>query len=383
MEFKFDKEKKKDLLFFSVLIAIAIALYFFVQNIGYFTDKLGLVISILTPFIIGFGIAYILWRPMIRIERLLRKIKFKNSQKILTDSVLRVISIVIVYILLFLAITLISMFIIPQLKDSLMNLYLKTPSFISTLQSSADAIMDSVGFKGNIYQMLSTLLEKFWGTISDFISNAVPIIINASLNITSAVSNFIIGIIVSIYVLNSKETFQRGINRLCDAFLPSDLKRKIYKVVSIFDDTFGGYINGQLTDAIVVGSLCFVLMLILKLPFALLIATIVMMTNVIPMIGPFIGAVPSAFIILMSGTPMQLLIFIIMIFVLQQIDGNILVPRIVGNSTGLSGFWVLFSIVVAGGLFGIIGIIFCVPTVSVIFKLIDIAVEKRLANKTK
>lgn len=382
MDFKFNREKKHELLFFGVLIAFAMALYFFMKNIGFVGEKLSLIMSILTPFIIGLGIAYILWRPIIKVENLIKKIKLKKG-KTIPQSVTRVLAIVVVYIILLLAISLISMFIVPQLKDSLMRLYWKMPSFVNAVQDSANTLMDSVGFKGNIYQALSSLLERFWGTISQFVSNAVPIIVNASLNITSAITNIIIGVIVSIYVLNSKEVFQRQIDKLSDAFLPKDVKRKLYTVVGIFDDTFGGYINGQLTDAIVVGSLCFILMLILKLPFALLVATIVMLTNVIPMIGPFIGAVPSAFIIFMAGTPMQLLIFIIMIFVLQQIDGNILVPRIVGNSTGLSGFWVLFAIVVSGGLFGIVGIVFCVPTLSVIFKLLKLAVDKRLAEKTK
>ena len=165
------------------------------------------------------------------------------------------------------------------------------------------------------------------------------------------------------------------------ALLPQRLIGQITRIVTIFDDTFGRYFVGQLTDAVIVGSICFMMMLTFKFPFALLISVIVMCTNVLPYVGPFIGAVPGTFIILMTGGFGPACGFVLMIFVLQQIDGNILVPKIIGDSIGISGFWVLFAVMVGGGLFGFIGVLLGVPSLSVIFKLIKAYSEKKLRQK--
>lgn len=381
MKLKISEEKKTNFILAGALLLFAILLYFLVQNVDALTQRISGIIGLLMPFLLGLGLAYILWRPMRFFQKLLDKIKVGKLKKPLPQGLTRAAGIIIIFLLLGLAISLIGMFIVPQLKQSLLTLYWKMPSFVQSLQDSAENLMNSFGFKGNVYEILTSLVERFWGTISSFVSDAVPAIVNASLNITSGVINTVLAVVVSIYILFSKEKFAGQVKKLCCALLPPKPLGRLFKAVHIFDDTFGGYINGQLTDAVVVGTLCFLLMLLLRLPFALLVAVIVMITNVIPMIGPFIGAVPSAFIILMAGGPVQMLIFIVMILVLQQIDGNILVPRIVGNSTGLSGFWVLFAIMVGGGLFGFVGIVLCVPTLSVILKITKILVEKRLEKE--
>ncbi len=381
MKLKISEEKKTNFILAGALLLFAILLYFIVQNVDALTQRISGFLGLLMPFLLGLGLAYILWRPMRFFQKLLDKIKLGKSKKALPRGVTRAAAIIFIFVLLGLAISLIGMFIVPQLKQSLLTLYWKMPSFVQSLQESAENLMDSFGFKGNVYEILTSLVERFWGTISAFVSNAVPAIVNASLNITSGVINTVLAVVVSVYILFSKEKFAGQVKKLCCAVLPGKTRGRLFRAIHIFDDTFGGYINGQLTDAVVVGTLCFLLMLLLRLPFALLVAVIVMITNVIPMIGPFIGAVPSAFIILMAGGPVQMLIFIVMILVLQQIDGNILVPRIVGNSTGLSGFWVLFAIMVGGGLFGFVGIVLCVPTLSVILKITKILVEKRLEKE--
>lgn len=192
--------------------------------------------------------------------------------------------------------------------------------------------------------------------------------------------NMLIGVIVCVYFLNSKELFKAQTKKLIAATMNRKHAENIQDFANFCNKTFGGFINGKLIDSLIIGILCFVLMTIFGLPYAVLVSTIVGITNVIPFFGPFIGAIPSALIICFSS-PMQAVYFLLLILALQQFDGNILGPKILGGTTGLASFWVLFAILMGGGLFGFAGMVLGVPVCAVAFYYLNLYLRKRLARR--
>lgn len=381
MKFNFKNRRFINILSILAITCLSIGFFFFIKNISEVNKFISKILGIITPFIYGLVIAYLLNRPMQRIENLLEKYVYKGKLKF---SIKRVISVIIIFLLAGLVIFLIGSFVLPQLTQSISMLATNIPSYISSLQSITIDLIQKFNLDKETLSSISNVFST-WENISSQVANIlgqlVSNLLNLSVSLTSRILNVILSIVVSIYALSGKEKLMLQFKKLMFALFPNKFVDKLYSVLYIIDDTFGQYISGQMVDAVVVGTLCSVLMIIFKFPFALLVGVIVCLTNVIPMVGPFIGAVPSTFIILMVS-PTKAFWFIILIFIIQQIDGNILVPRIVGDSTGLSGLWVLFAIVVGGGLFGILGILLCVPTLSVIFKLLRMFVNKRMAEKS-
>ena len=196
----------------------------------------------------------------------------------------------------------------------------------------------------------------------------------------TGVMKLILGCIVAIYVLYSKEKFSGQSKKVMFALFPKRFTIRFLDIVSQTDRMFSNFIFGKFLDSLIVGVLCFIGMTILQIPYAMLIAVIITVFNLIPFFGPIIGAVPSALLILLVD-PLKALWFIILIVVLQQLDGNVLGPMILGNQTGLSGFWVTFAIITFGGLFGFFGMIIGVPTFAVIYSLIRLFIENRLKAK--
>lgn len=359
------------------IICCSILFFFFAKNFSFFLQKVNSFLNILGPFILGFLVAYVLIRPLNWIEQALETYLFHDKGK---KAVKRSISILVVLFFAFLFLYLLSSFVLPQLLSSMNMLSKMLPDYINALEKLFNNTAASLGSE-NMSAITQSLLQRLSSISEQTLQAVIPFFINLSISLTSKVMNIILVFAVTIYVLFDKEKFSMQTKKILYALLPSSAVKQILSTTELIDDTFGRYINGQLTDAVVVGIMTSVLLTIFQLPYSLLIGVIVACTNVIPMVGPIIGAIPSIFIILMTGNLSQTLLFAVLILVIQQIDGNILVPRIVGNSTGLSGFWVLFAIFVSGGLFGITGIILCVPTLSVLFQLFKGFLEKRLSQK--
>ena len=200
------------------------------------------------------------------------------------------------------------------------------------------------------------------------------------MNILNEVLNFLIGLIVSVYLLFSKEQYSAQCKKMTYAFLKTNHANMLLHLTKKSNEIFGGFIIGKIIDSAIIGVLCFIGLSLIKMPYTLLVSVIVGVTNVIPFFGPYIGAIPSAFLILLSD-PKKGLYFIIFILVLQQIDGNVIGPKILGNSTGLSPFWVVFSILIGGGMFGFVGMIMGVPTFAVIYYIISMITSQRLERK--
>lgn len=378
MKFQRNNQNQMNALYLFIVLVASIAFYFLLKNFSLITQNISNLISIISPFLMGFLFAYLLIRPLRFIEKNLERFVFRGKFK---SGLKRSISIIILLLLIGAFISIVSAFVIPQLLQSLSTLTNALPGYVRSLERLLNSIMASTNVGENLYQVIAPYWKHILDYLSTFLSQLAPWLINLSMQLASRVLNMFVTLIVIIYFLFNKELFCMQLKKLLYSFLPIKFIKSGESIMKIVDETFGGYINGQLTDAVVVGAITVVLMTIFKLPYALLVGVIVACTNVIPMVGPFIGAVPSTFIILMAGKPIQALGFLVLILAIQQFDGNILVPKIVGDSTGLSGFWVLFAIMVSGGLFGIVGIIFCVPTLSVFFKLLKLWIEYRLEKR--
>ena len=219
----------------------------------------------------------------------------------------------------------------------------------------------------------SWLTDKVLPQVGSFVTNLT----SGVYTVFRTVYNLVIGIIVSVYLLSDLEHFGAAFKRLLYSLFSIETAEKLLDGIRFTDRTFMGFINGKLLDSAIVGLICYIFCAVVQMPYALLVSVIVGITNIIPFFGPLIGAIPSAFIILMVN-PFQCLIFIVFVIILQQIDGNFIGPKILGSSVGISGFWVMFSIILGAGLFGFWGMLLGVPVFVVIYTVINNAVERRL-----
>ncbi len=378
MKFKWTEETTSRVITNSIVLIIAVVFYFAIQNIGEFFSFVKKVFSVLSPFIIGFVIAYLLTRPVNSLEKLLNSFLFKKFKR--QESVNRGIAICITVLLVLLLLALVMYSIIPQLIDSVSTLARNADSYIRTVNQFIDSVSERFNLDSDIFHGILGSSQELFRKLTQYISSALPKIFDFSISIGSGISNFFIGFIISIYMLSGKEQFGAQIKKALFALFSKKSVNKFIKLGKYTHETFGNYLSGQILDSIILGIICFILMSIFRMEYALLISMIVMITNFIPFVGPFIGAVPSAFILLMVQ-PSKVLWFILMIIVLQQLDGNLLAPKIVGKTTGLSSFWVIFAILLGGGLFGIAGVLLAVPTFSVLHLLIKRYIEKKLRQK--
>lgn len=363
-----------------ILATYAILLYLAVINIQSLLGISKEWFSLLTPFIYGFVIAYLLNGPY---EFYRKKALGNLPKKGIWSKLRNPLALILSYISLVLIIIVIFSILIPQLAHSIDTLIKDLPNHYAALKSFTENLVKDYNLSTYLWDQLESFWMNFSQIILNFLYNAIPRITDLIMGITSSVSNVFIGLIVSIYLLSNKEKLLLQLKKLIIAFLPQKIVKRILYVSDLTNKTFTGFIQGQLTDAFILGTLCFIGMSIFRFPYALLVSVIIGLTNMIPIVGPIFGCIPTTFIVLMASPtePMRAVWFIVLIIALQQIDGNIIYPRVVGGSIGLSGLWVLFAIFVGGGKFGLIGMILGVPTFAVIYALLRESVNKRLEKK--
>ena len=240
----------------------------------------------------------------------------------------------------------------------------------SLLGNSLDGLINSA----------QSLLEKATPTINQLIGNVTDFVIGSAIGVVNGVKNFVLGIIISIYVMFSKEKFAAQTKKILYALFSKQHTDRILRNTRRTHHIFGGFVTGKLLDSLIIGIITFVVLFIVKMPYAVLISVIIGVTNVIPFFGPIIGAIPCA-VILLFEDPLKALLFIIIIIIIQQFDGNLLGPKILGDSTGLPAFWVIFAILLGGGLFGFLGMLLGVPTFAVVYSLLKTLIEERLKKK--
>jgi len=367
------------------VIAVSVLLVFLFlerQAVFAFFDR---ILEIMSPVIIGAVLAFLV-SPIYNsfyhktVELLATSPEKEDKAKGIARLHGTVVSVIV------LTIVVVSLFylIIPQLYSSILSIISNMSVYIQNISDWIQHIFESnppiEEAVLNVYHQTVGSLQKWVNTNLvpnledlgsynfDNLEKIVGSLSGSVMGLVNLVKNLFIGVIVMIYLLNIKDTLAAQCKKIVYAFLPLKIANEVVDEFRYIQRVFSGFIIGKIIDSVIIGIICYVAMVLMKLPFELLISVIIGVTNVIPFFGPFIGAIPSAVLVFLIS-PVQCLYFIGLILVLQQFDGNILGPRILGNSTGLSSFWVLFSILLFGGLFGFVGMILAVPVTAVIFDL--------------
>ena len=372
---------------FSV-VACAILFYMALNYIGLLTDGIGTVIKILSPFVWGLVISWIIFPMMRSFEDNLfmplgERIHKKNPQT--AKKFARGFAVLLSELVFLAAIAALVYLILPQLYQSIETIVRSSDGYISSLTTWIETVLiDYPEIESYLLSAVGTLntglIEWLQTTILPELGNLVTNVTAGVYYVLMGVYNLLIGIIVSIYVLGNLETFRANAKRMLYSIVSVDNAKRFLDGLKFTNRTFVGFLNGKLLDSAIIGLICYVCCSLLKMPYALLVSVIVGVTNIIPFFGPFIGAIPSTIIILMVS-PLKALIFVVFVFILQQVDGNIIGPKILGSTTGINGFWVMFSIILGAGLFGFWGMLLGVPVFVVIYTIINMSIEKNLKEK--
>ena len=352
-------------------ISLSILFFFLIYRFQGFGDAISKLTGILMPFIYGAVIAYLLKPVCNCVENFLRRLlpeKMGTAANMLAVTISLLFGILVVYALI--------MMIVPQLITSVTTLYY-------TARNNLNDFVDWASHQEIIAsnQKLLDFIETSYDNLQDTLDNLVrtklvpsmqSLLSGAALGVMSFVTflkNIVIGLIVSVYLLASRKKFGQQGKLILYSLVKPRWANLIMEEIRYADRMFGGFINGTILDSAIIGVLCYIACLIFKFPSALLVSVIIGVTNVIPFFGPFIGAIPATLLILIQN-PIKALWFVLFVLVLQQVDGNIIGPKILGNTTGLSSFWVLFAILLFGGLWGFVGMIIGVPLFAVIYDVL-------------
>lgn len=392
---KWDKDDVNRGYILTISLCVVVLFSVLIGKIGIVFHFLGRFFSALTPILIGCVIAYLLTPVMNTIKYFILKglrHVFKDAKE---KTLYRVAVVVSVFITISLFLFLLFSFfatLIPQLRDSVVQLYEKVPDYIKTARDWVAKV-----FKNNpqFDKLVGNSLSNLEVSLSDVLKNKLlpnmdTVIATISSGIIGGIRfilDFLIGVIVAVYILGSKDELSAQGKKLIFTCFNKKRGTRILSALDYINGVFGGFINGKIVDSIIIGILCYIFCSIVSMPYTMLVSVIIGVTNIIPFFGPFIGAVPSAILILVDE-PKMCLIFVIFIIILQQLDGNVIGPLILGDSTGLSGLWVLFAILVGGNMFGFIGMIVGVPAFACIYTLMTIflrnGLQKRgIANDTE
>lgn len=363
------------------LVIIAIIAYWILNHYQIVLSLLSKLLSVLMPFIIGCMIAFVLNVLMIRIEKQLSKVIVNPKLKILK----RVLSILGSIALVVGVVAIIIILIIPELVSAIKVIALSLPEVIDNLQNWTDSHSIYLPQLENLINQID--VESLGNELSKFAKTEFSGVLDSTIDIlaviVNGIVNFVLGLVFAIYILMSKETLKDQTKRLINAYLPSKVADNIFEVARLSRTTFSNFIIGQTVEAFILGALCTIGMIILGLPYAPMVGSLVGITAFIPIIGAFIGGAIGAFMIF-TVDYMQAFIFIIFLVILQQLEGDLIYPRVVGSTIGLPSIWVLFAVTVGGSLWRITGVLLGVPIVSVIYSLVKIQVknrEKRLKVK--
>lgn len=365
-----------------LIVGMGLVIFFALYRFESIAAVIGKIMNILAPIIYGLAIAYILnpivefWEKKIYYLLCKRSNNTGKNKKIargLGILVALVMAIAVLFVLFYL--------VIPELISTISSLVLSIPQQLEEFERYLSGVMDANSQFSSISQtILTSSTDWFENWLKNDLFTQVTGITTGIFNFVNVLIDIVLGVIISVYVLSSKEGFTSKSKMIIYAFFPTDKANTILEVARKSNEIFSGFISGKLIDSLIIGLLCFVGVSILDMPYVILVSVIVGVTNVIPFFGPYIGAIPSTFLILLVD-PMKALYFVIFILVLQQVDGNIIGPKILGEFTGLSAFWVVFAILLGGGLFGFAGMLLGVPVFAVIYYIFGQVIEHLLKEK--
>ncbi|WP_343209884.1 AI-2E family transporter [Anaerolentibacter hominis] len=368
------------------VIGAGLILIFIVFKMGTIKDSFRWLAGILSPFIYGFVIAYLLVPVFNRTQRGAAKVlRRQMSNERTIEKISKITATLASVLFIVLIVGGLLAIIIPQVAYSIMSIVGDIPQMINKIQTWFENIfVDNPQLEETAVMLSEKVLTYFqnWAT-KDLMPQLNTFVGGLSSGIYSTLmvmKNIVIGLIIAVYMLNMKDKFACQGKKVAYSCMKIDWANEVIGGLRHAHQVFGGFISGKLLDSLIIGILCFIGMTVFNMPYAMLISIIIGVTNIIPFFGPFIGAIPSALLVLIVN-PIQCIYFVLFILVLQQIDGNIIGPKILGDSTGLPGFWVMFAILLFGGLFGFVGMIVGVPTFAIIYSFITFLVKRSLSRK--
>ena len=372
-----DLEKNKKTIIKLILFTIIVIFAFInIKEIGNFILY---IVKILMPFIIGIFIAFILNVLLNVVENKLFK-KLNNNKKWL--KIKRPVSLIITFIIIITIIAFILGLLIPQLQNTI-SLFTKN---FDTYKEQTITLLDKIGLNSENINKYSSSINNLKEEITNYINDNRNEIMQTTLGFASSfigsITSLILGIVFAIYILLKKEDLARQFKKLLKAYLPTKYEKRISKMASLSNITFGNFISGQCLESVIIGLLCFIGMLILQIPYASTISVLVGFTALIPVFGAFIGTAIGAFLILMVS-PIKAIIFIIFIIILQQLEGNLIYPKVVGKSVGLPSIWVMVAVTVGASIYGVLGMILSVPLCSILYSIIKTDVNLKIEEKNK
>lgn len=369
-------ENKKTLRNIVGIAAFCILLYWGLQNLNDVAHFVGTINSLLTPFFLGGAMAFIFNVPMRAIERHIpKKMEKVRRPMSLTLTLLAVVGVLMVVFLL----------VVPQLQETVQKIIRRLPAFWVSVQDYMYQLMTE-------YPALSEWLKEpvsiDWASLTKNAVNwmqtsglaLVGNTVSAATGIISGFVSFFIGFIFAIYLLSQKEALGRQGKMLLYAWLPEKKADKVLEVAALTNRTFSNFLSGQCLEACILGCLFAIGMLLFHMPYVLLVSVLVAVTALIPVFGAFIGCFVGAFLILIDN-PMQAVVYVILFFVIQQIEGNLIYPRVVGNSVGLPSIWVLAAVTLGGSTMGVVGMLVMIPLCSVLYSLLRTATRNKLREK--
>lgn len=374
MKTKVTTEMKEKIIIGIIIAAFAIAFYFVLNSFDVIISIWNHFISVLFPFIIGFGIAFLV-NPIMELfeKKIFKSWECKGKHK-------RTISVLIAFIIIIIIFTILSYLIIPSVANSVSDLVLNSDKYIERYSAFVTDFVKTNNLDMNIISKVVGTGDEFLNHITEFVSQVIPSIVSTSYGIVRSLLDVLIGVVAGIYLLLDKEKFMSNIKKLNYAILPKNLAVYFRSTILVCRNVFYDFIVGKAIDSLIIGIMCYIGLAFLQIKYAPLLSMIVGITNMIPVFGPFIGAVPGI-ILLLIVEPIQALYFMIFVFVLQQFDGNILGPLILGDKLGIPSFWILFSVTVGGAFFGVAGMFLGVPTFAVIYFTLREFINIRLMKK--
>ena len=368
--------KLKELIVFTIVIMIALWKYPVVLS------GLRFILNIIFPFLMGGAIAFILNVPMHFLEE--KIFGSERAQKKVVQRIARPLSLALTILLVVGIIVMVMFVVIPELGATILTLGKSIQDFVPKVQEWCEKFFHDNKEVMVWAESLNMDWQKILNSVIGFFKNGAGDVLNSTMsaarNLVSAVTTFFIAFVFACYILLQKEKLHVQMKKLLFAYLPKKRMEQALSVCSLTYRTFSNFLTGQCVEAVILGTMFFVVMTIIRMPYAMLVGVLIAFTALIPIFGAFIGCAVGAFLILMVD-PLKAVIFVIMFLVLQQIEGNFIYPKVVGNSVGLPSIWVLAAVSIGGSLMGVVGMLVFIPTVSVLYTLLRENIYHRLGKK--
>ena len=353
-----------------LIITYSVLLIFALINYQPILAFIGKILDLISPFFIAFGIAYVFNIPLkFYLNKLPEQMKYRKA----LAAVLALVTILLIF---FVIIRIIA----PQLQESIGMLIDNVPGYIEKSNEFINKLTAEFEFSEEMLTQINNLIGEASKWLMSFATDLLPRLLAIGKGVTNGIMNLFLALIIAVYMTVSKEKLLNQLKNVLYAFLPEPVNSYVNHAATMANSTFSSFISGQLVEAVIIGVLCYIGCLVLKIPYAPILAVVIGCTNIIPIFGPIIGTFVCA-VLIVFVSPIKAVIFIVFGICLQQFESNLIYPKVVGTSVGLSGLWVLFAITLGGGLFGLVGMLLGLPTFAVLYRLCGDEVARRIALK--